>query len=35
MAADAKQTVLAEALKTIEKQFGKGAIMRMGDNSNV
>jgi recombination protein RecA len=35
MAADAKQTVLSEALKNIEKQFGKGAIMRMGDNSNV
>ncbi len=35
MAADAKQGVLSEALKTIEKQFGKWAIMRMGDNTNV
>ncbi len=35
MATDPKQTVLSEALKAIEKQFGKGAIMRMGDNSNV
>ena len=35
MAGDAKQQVLSEALKHIEKQFGKGAIMRMGDNSNV
>ncbi|MEI7478025.1 MAG: recombinase RecA [bacterium] len=35
MAADPKQTVLSEALKNIEKQFGKGAIMRMGDNTNV
>ncbi|HPC34748.1 MAG TPA: ATPase domain-containing protein, partial [Candidatus Absconditabacterales bacterium] len=26
---------LKEAFKNIEKQFGKGAIMRMGDNSNV
>lgn len=35
MATDPKQAVLTEALKTIEKQFGKWAIMRMGDNSNV
>lgn len=26
---------LQEAFKSIEKQFGKGAIMRMGDNANV
>ncbi len=35
MTAGAKQTALTEAFKTIEKQFGKWAIMRMGDNSNV
>ncbi len=35
MAIDPKQAVLSEALKNIEKQFGKWAIMRMGDNSNV
>jgi RecA/RadA recombinase len=27
---DPKQQVLEEALKNIEKQFGKGAIMRLG-----
>jgi recombination protein RecA len=26
---------LSEALKTIEKHFGKWAIMRMGENANV
>jgi hypothetical protein len=26
---------LKDAFKNIEKMFGKGAIMRMGDNSNV
>lgn len=26
---------LKEAFKNIEKQFGKGAVMRMGDNANV
>ena len=30
-----KKQELTEAFKSIEKQFGKGAIMRMGDNSNV
>jgi recombination protein RecA len=35
MTAGAKQTALTEAFKNIEKQFGKWAIMRMGDNSNV
>lgn len=30
-----KQQVLQEALKNIEKQFGKGAVMKMGDNSNI
>lgn len=29
----AKDAVLKDALKNIEKQFGKGAVMRMGDNS--
>jgi hypothetical protein len=26
---------LKDALASIEKQFGKGAVIRMGDNSNV
>jgi len=30
-----KEEVLKEAFVNIEKQFWKGAIMRMGDNSNV
>jgi hypothetical protein len=30
-----KNQVLLEAFKNIEKQFGKGAIMRMGDNANM
>ena len=30
-----KKQELQEAFKVIEKQFGKWAIMRMGDNSNV
>lgn len=30
-----KQDVLKEAFGNIEKQFGKWAIMRMGDNANV
>ena len=30
-----KNQVLQDAFKNIEKQFWKGAIMRMGDNSNV
>ena len=28
---EAKQTALENALKQIEKDFGKGAIMRLGD----
>lgn len=35
MTAGAKQAALMEACKNIEKQFGKWAIMRMGDNTNV
>lgn len=31
----AQQQVLKDAIATIEKQFGKGAIMRMGDNANL
>ena len=31
MAEDQKQKALAVALSQIEKQFGKGAVMRMGD----
>ena len=30
-----KKQELQEAVKSIEKQFGKGAIMRMGDNANA
>jgi recombination protein RecA len=30
-----KQQVLKDAFASIEKQFGKGAIMRMGDSANV
>jgi len=30
-----KEKVLDEALKAIEKQFGKGAIMRLGSNKNM
>ncbi len=30
-----KKQELQEAFKSIEKQFGKGAIMRMGDNANL
>lgn len=35
MTQNAKQKVLQDALKDIEKKFGKGSIMRMGDNSNI
>ena len=28
---DAKQTALENAMRKIEKDFGKGAIMRLGD----
>ena len=30
-----KQQLLDEALKTIEKEYGKGSIMRLGDRANV
>ncbi|AVK60754.1 recombinase RecA [Lactobacillus sp. CBA3605] len=33
--ADARQAALDAALKKIEKNFGKGAIMRMGDAANT
>lgn len=33
MAETERQEALATALKKIEKNFGKGAIMRMGDES--
>ena len=32
---DKKDQLLAEALKTIEKEYGKGAIMRLGDRADV
>jgi recombination protein RecA len=35
MTSNAKQQVLKDAIATIEKQFGKWAIMRMGDNANM
>ena|GEM_PF-3137654 len=30
-----KQQVLDDALASIEKQFGKGSIMKLGSNSNI
>ncbi len=30
---DNKQKALAAALSQIERQFGKGSVMRMGDNT--
>lgn len=33
--ANTNTQALKEAFMNIEKQFGKGAIMKMGDNSNV
>ena len=30
-----KDQLLEEALKTIEKEYGKGSIMRLGDRANV
>ncbi|MCH4124287.1 MAG: recombinase RecA [Levilactobacillus sp.] len=33
--ADERQAALDKALKKIEKDFGKGSIMRLGDNSNL
>lgn len=35
MTSNAKQQVLKDAIATIEKQFWKWAIMRMGDNANL
>lgn len=35
MAKDAKKKVLDEALQNIEKDFGKGAVIRMWDNSSI
>ncbi|NLL74828.1 MAG: recombinase RecA [Erysipelothrix sp.] len=35
MADEKKDKILDDALKQIEKQFGKGSIMRLGDRSNV
>ena len=32
--ADARQQALEAALKQIEKEFGKGAVMRLGDNAD-
>ena len=32
---DAKKKALGAALSQIEKQFGKGSVMRMGDTSAV
>lgn len=32
---DAKKKALADALKKIEKNFGSGAVMRMGDKSSI
>ena len=35
MAETERQEALATALKKIEKNFGKGAIMRMGDKVEI
>lgn len=35
MAKDEKQAALENALKKIEKNFGKGAVMRMGDKADT
>lgn len=35
LAKDEKQAALENALKKIEKNFGKGAVMRMGDKANT
>ena len=32
---DKKEELLSEALKQIEKQYGKGSIMRLGEHTNV
>ena len=34
-AADNKDKMLSEAIRTIEKEFGKGSIMKLGDRANV
>ena len=35
MAKDEKQAALDAALKKIEKNFGKGAVMRMGEKADT
>ncbi len=35
VAPDARKEALATALAQIEKQFGKGAVMKLGDNANM
>lgn len=30
-----KQTALDTAIKQLEKQFGKGAVMRLGENTHM
>ena len=32
---DKKEALLNEALKAIEKEYGKGSIMKLGDRANV
>ena len=32
---DKKDAALADAIKQIEKQFGKGAVMRLGDRADL
>ena len=33
--ADKRDQLLADALKAIEKEYGKGSIMRLGDRADV
>lgn len=35
MAADNKKAALEAAMKNIEKRFGAGAVMRLGQNSSL
>lgn len=35
VADDKKEQALADAIKQIEKQYGKGAVMRLGDRANL
>ncbi|HWJ09014.1 MAG TPA: DNA recombination/repair protein RecA, partial [Nocardioides sp.] len=35
MAGDDRQKALETALLTIEKQYGKGSVMRLGDDSRA